>query len=211
MKKAVHINILILVLTFFMAGLGSYAQNTKLSATQVLDKVVNKIQGVPSLNVTMNLNSANQSESATFTIAKEKFSAKIGGMEIFYDGKTQWTVNHEDKEISLTEPTLSELAETNPLAFMQNYKNKYNAVLVSSTSSSYTIGMQAKDKSAYVRSATIIVNSDSWLPTAMTAQLANGQTLDIHIVSTNIGKGLPISNFRANTKVLSGYEIIDLR
>lgn len=200
----------ILILCLFVGAFAN-AQQTKMTAVQVLDKVVSKMESAPSLSVTMILTVGSHAEHATLTVAKEKFTTKFGSMEVFYDGTTQWTVNSDDKEISLTEPTASELSETNPLAFMQNYKNKYTVSIVTSNATTYTIGMLAKDKSSYVRSANVVIDTKSWLPVSLTAQLANGQPLKIKIVSCNLGEALPLDKFRGNTKSYPGFETIDLR
>jgi len=45
-------------------------------------------------------------------------------MQAWFDGKTQWAYMAQNNEVSITEPTEKELAETNPMAILSGYKTK---------------------------------------------------------------------------------------
>ena len=209
-----HFRTILLFLSILILGItGVSAQKTAsgLSATQVLDKAVAALQKAPSLTMTMVFKNGNQSANATLVVAKEKFTYQTPGLRVLYDGTTQWTVNDDDSEISITEPTAEEIAETNPLAFVQSYKKNYNVSMVASDENSYTVQLMAKNKSSYIRSAKVTVNSKVWLPTKIDAALATGQTLVINFTTIAQGEELPVSKFRLDSKNFKDYEIIDLR
>ena len=197
---------------FLLAFLIVFPANAlALTATEVLDKVVTTIQTAPSLEVKMNARTGKDSFSAQLTLSREKFRYNAGGLSVYYDGTTQWTVDADAREVSLTNPTLNELAEINPLAFVQNYKANYKVSTVSQGGGSYTVRMVAGKKSSFVRSAEVTINTSTWLPTRVNAYLANGQTVNITITSATKGKALSLNAFRYDTKSNRGYEIIDLR
>lgn len=203
MRKLVLSILLILCLT---PGLHA------LTAIGVLDKAVGNIQSSPSVSFVISGSSGGQTFSADLTMAKEKFRYKAGKvMDVYYDGVTQWTIDHGAKEISLTQPTVSELAEINPLAFLQSYKKNYNVSLVSESAGSCIVKMTAIRKSSFVRSAEVSISTSTWMPMSVNAVLSNGQKLTIKIVSATKGKTLDISTFRFNTKSVPSYEVIDLR
>ena len=187
------------------------AANPAMSATGILDKVVAKLSDSPSLEMQMSVSNGGETFNANVTIARDKFRYATGGMAVFYDGTTQWTVDSDMKEVTLTLPTADEVSETNPLAFVQNYRKKYNVSLVGESGGTYTVKMIALSKSAYIRTAQVVVSSTTWLPTHVTAQLSTGQTLTVRIVSSKTGKVLPLSDFRFDTKKNPGFEVIDMR
>ena len=192
------------------SSITSVAQNS-MSASQILDKVVSKLRNTPSLNMKVSIQNGKETLNANLIMAKDKFKFLTSEICVYYDGRTQWTVDNSAREVSLTVPTVDELAETNPLAFVNNYRKAYTVKVANSTPSSYTIIMTANKKSFYVRSASVTISSSTWLPTAITAKLSNGQTMTVKVQSATTGNNLPIGEFRYNTKTNPKYDIIDLR
>ncbi len=67
-----------------------------------------------------------QSMSGKFVMNGKKFHIDSDIVKVWYDGKTQWGLNTEAKEVSISEPTEQELIETNPLTILAAYKSKCN-------------------------------------------------------------------------------------
>ena len=183
----------------------------KMTATEVLDKVVQKLQNSPSLTMSVAIQSSNGNTNASLVMSREKFKYRVPGMDVYYDGTTQWTVDLETEEVSLTNPTADEVAESNPLAFVQNYQKNYTVSLISSDASTYTVRMTANSKRLYVRSADIVINASTWLPASVSATMSTGQAMTIRILSASQGTTLPVPTFRFDSKTYPGFEIIDLR
>lgn len=205
-----HISLLLMTFVALCVAYPLRAANT-LSATQVLDKVVKTIRDTPSINMKMSVQNGSSTFKAELTVAHSKFAYNAGPLLVLFDGISQWTLDADSKEVSLTDPTPEEIAETNPLAFVSNYKNNYNVSLTKSGEGSYNIKMTALDKSSFVRSAQVVISSTTWLPTHITAQLSTGQTLTIRVNATEKGAEIPIAKFRYDSKTYPGYELIDLR
>lgn len=182
-----------------------------MTADKIMENVVKSVRDATSLNVSISGQVGSTAFKADVTMARDKFTFKSGQMQVFYDGSTQWTVDTDSKAVSITTPTAEELAETNPLHFINTYKNNYKAALVSSGAGTYTVKLTANRKSSYIRSAQVVVSSSTWLPTHITAQLSTGKTLTMRINSATKGSALPLSAFRFDKKNFPKYEIIDLR
>jgi outer membrane lipoprotein-sorting protein len=87
------------------------------------------------------------SVSGTFTLKANKFFLEVDDMKVWFDGKTQWAYVPQSNEVSITEPTENELAETNPLAILQSYKSKCNMQFDKTKSTQqWTIVMIPKQK-----------------------------------------------------------------
>lgn len=206
MKKVLFLALLTTVIAASPAAAATY------TASQILDKAVEAMRNAPSLNILMTIQEGNNgSYNAALTIAGDKFKYEFGTLSVLFDGKTQWTVDKGQKEVSVTEPTVDEIAESNPLAFVSNYKKNYTAKLVSRSNGNYTVSLTALKKSSYVRSAQIVVNEATWMPVSVSAVLSTGQKLFINVVSITRGKTMPTADFRFDIKKNTGFEIIDLR
>src|ERR1035437_2229329 len=59
-----------------------------------------------------------------FTLKGSKFVLEMDEMKAWFDGKTQWAYVAQTNEVSITEPSEKELAETNPMAILSGYKSK---------------------------------------------------------------------------------------
>lgn len=183
----------------------------QLSAANILNRVVKELQNAKSINMTVVIQSGSNSFNGELTLAREKFNYKAGSLHVFFDGTTQWTIDTDAKEVSVTNPTPEEIVETNPLAFVQSYKTNYKCELVSNSGGTYTIDMKSLKKNNYIRSARVVVSSSTWLPTHVTAQLSTAQTLTIRILKSGKSAALPLSDFRYDSKSYPGFELIDLR
>ena len=62
--------------------------------------------------------------TGVFTIKGNKFVLEMDAMKVWFDGKTQWAYVPHTNEVSITEPTVKELSETNPMAILSGFKNK---------------------------------------------------------------------------------------
>lgn len=54
-------------------------------------------------------------------VSGKRSYVKYGGLETFFDGKTQWIFMPENNEVSVSEPTLAEQREANPLLMVRDY------------------------------------------------------------------------------------------
>ena len=200
------------ILLFSLLILSACPLRGAMTATGIMDKVVSALNSAPSLNFKMNIQSgSNGSFTAYLTMSREKFKYELRGMTVFFDGTTQWTVDKDSKEVSITEPTADELAETNPLAFVNNYKKNYKVSYVSESNGTYTVKLTALKKASYVRSAQVVVSGTTWLPTHITAKLSSGQDITILVTTATKGQTLPSSQFKYDKTQTPDFEMIDLR
>lgn len=201
-----------LIITLALLVTSMTANAAGLTAEQVLDKTVNTLDKAGAVEMSMTIRNGAESVHADLQIVKDRFRYSAGTIDVLYDGVTQWTIDNDAKEVSLTSPTSDELAETNPLAFVRSYRTKYKVSMVSESGGTYTVRMDALKKSSYVRSAQVVISSTTWLPTHVTASLASGQTLTISILSADVQKTANASgSFTFDKKNFPGYEIFDLR
>ena len=63
------------------------------------------------------------SSRGTISISGKKLFIDNGGVKIWYDGKTQWSLVSDNKEVNITEPSPQERSQMNPYSFLSIYKN----------------------------------------------------------------------------------------
>lgn len=108
-----------------------------------------------------------QSESQTttgiFTLKGTKFMLDMPEMKVWFDGKTQWTYNQQNNEVSITEPTEKEIAETNPMAILTSFKSKCNIIFSSKNKSNqnYIIELIPKIKNQEIVKIDTQINKTS--------------------------------------------------
>ena len=76
------------------------------------------------LSVTEKNGVTSQPISGTFILKANKFTIEMDETKAWFDGKTQWAYLKSDNEVTITEPTVDELAQINPMAILASFKAK---------------------------------------------------------------------------------------
>lgn len=181
-----------------------------LTADQVMAKVSAALTHPGSVSVSFSFSGASGAGNGAITVCKQMFTYVCGDMAVWYDGKTQWVMQKSAKEISLTEPTPAELAESNPFCLITGYKSLYTCKLVTAPSGQYKVQLTARSKANAVRSATVTVNAKTFIPSAITANMSGGSTT-ITVRSFKASGALSASRFKLSPAQATGYELNDLR
>lgn len=186
-----------------------------LTASQIINKTASTVESFPSLHLSLVSTSGKTSVSAKLVMSGPRFVFTTSDMEVYYDGQTQWTFDPSAGEVTLTTPTAEELAEINPLAFLRNYARNsdrdYTTSIVSTAGNKTQIKMVAKTRKQFVKSTLITIDTSTWLPTEVKAELTNGQTVSVRVVSSIKGKALQAPHFRFPQSKYPTVEVIDLR
>lgn len=196
--------------------LGVNAQNNT-DAERVISNLLNsaKTSAIKTnfkLSVTQKNAVTSQSSSGTFTLKGNKFVLEMDQMKAWFDGKTQWAYMEENNEVSITEPSETELAQTNPMAILLGYKSK-SIVRFSKTKSTqnYIIDMIPKVKNNDFVKIEVQVNKTSG--NLVSIKLTDKKNTITLLSLTNYQKGIKISDdvFVFNKSKFKGVTINDLR
>lgn len=130
--------------------------------------------------------------TGVFTLKGNKFVLEMDAMKAWFDGKTQWAYVPQNKEVSITEPTVKELSETNPMAILSGFKSKCTIRFSAKVKSAqnYCIEMIPKTKNNDITKIDVQVNK------------ANGNLSSIKLINKNGGTSLlTLSNFQKGISV----------
>ena len=141
----------------------------------------------------------------------EKFAITTTANSTIFNGKTQWTISSDDKEISVFEPTADEIAQINPFSIIRSYEKNYNIKLISSDNTAVEIQLIPKKKDTSIKKIVITFGAKTKLPQRMMLTLDDNKVLSIGIFDVRTDADIKSSRFEFIDKNYPGYEIIDLR
>ncbi len=196
-------------LTLILIVLAALTASAASSAEQLMARCAKAVNDAPSLTVAFTLSAGRTTSSCTMKIARQRFTMQSPDMTVWYDGTTQWTYIASDRELSITEPTADELLECNPFAIVNYYSQLYNVRTVAGQAN--TVELTPKRAGTSIRRATVTINPDTSLPSAINATLANGHTFSVKVTSASRGSNLPASTFVYNKTTHPAVITNDLR
>lgn len=179
------------------------------TAEQVMARCADKISNAPSVTLKFVLSFGENKSNCELIIARDKYRLSSHDIEVWFDGKTQWSYSAQDKEISITEPTFEEQMECNPFAILNNYKSAYTIRRLSGNK--HEIELVAKNKMSNIRKAVVTIDNKSYMPTKLIVTLANGRTFSATVTSATEGKSMPVATFIYNKEKYPAKAIVDLR
>jgi len=130
--------------------------------------------------------------TGTFTLKGTKFVLEMDAMRAWFDGKTQWAYVPESNEVSITEPTVKELSETNPMAILSGFKSKCIIRFSTKVKSgqNYCIEMIPRTRNNDITKIDVQINK------------ANGTLVSIKLLNKNGGTTLlTLNNFQKGINV----------
>jgi len=151
--------------------------------------------------------------TGAFTLKGNKFVLEMEAMKAWFDGKTQWAYVQQSNEISITEPTVKELSETNPMAILSGYKSKCVIRFSSKVKSAqnYCIEMIPKIKNNEIAKIDVQINKSNGNLFSIKLTNKNGGTT--LLLLSNFQKGINVSDntFVFNQAKYKGVTVNDLR
>ena len=129
--------------------------------------------------------------SGTFTLKGNRFVLEMQEMKVWFDGKTQWAYQKSGNEVTITEPSVQELVQTNPMAILGNYRNKCNILFCKTSSEYWCIQLTPKsNKNEDIAEIEVQFLKTDGIPQSITVSQKNG-TRTV----------LMLSQFQKNAKV----------
>lgn len=150
--------------------------------------------------------------SGSFILRANKFVLEMDAMKVWFDGKTQWAFLTKSNEVTISEPTDNELAQTNPLAILSAYKIK-SLIRFSKTVSdkNYIIDLTPKDKKSDFVKIEVQINKASGNLVSMKMSNKNGQLINLIITGFRRDSKVAEEDFVFHPSKFKGVNINDIR
>lgn len=179
------------------------------SAKTVLDKTAAVVSNKDGVSAGFKITDGQYGNlSGTIAVKGQKFQTSTPQVNVWFDGKTLWTLMKSSNEVNVSNPTANELAAINPYNFINIYRSGYKYDM-KTVGKEFQVHLTATDKSRKIQEMYINVNKSSYVPSQV-KMLRGGKWSTITI--SNFKKAsLSDSQFRFNPKSYPDAEIIDLR
>ena len=170
------------------------------------------IQADFKLDVKQKNNVNSQSVSGNILLKSNLFYLNMDEVQVWFNGKTQWSLMKSNNEVTIIEPTEQELAEVNPVAILSALKAK-STIRFSKTKAEnlYIVELLPKQKNADIQLAEIKFLKKNNQLVSMKMIQKNGNTTTIVLNNYKTGvKASPLS-FQFDKAKFPKVTVNDLR
>lgn len=196
----------LLTLALFLS-VSVFAQKDK-QAREILDKTANTLQQAGGIRAAFG-----GTANGTLLLKGDQFYLNSGGVQSWFDGKTQWSYLKDSEEVNISNPTPEELQTINPYALLSIYKNGYNYKYAGTKNHNGKQGFEViltPEKKQDVASITLFV-SKTYQPLYIKVEQSNKSVNEIIVTSYQTNQSLDNATFRFDKKKFPNAEVIDLR
>ena len=200
--KRTYLLVLILFLSVSLS-----AQKDK-QAREILDKTDNALQQAGGIRATFG-----GTGNGTLLLKGNQFYLNSGGIQSWFDGKTQWSYLESSEEVNVSNPTPEELQTINPYALLSIYKNGYNYKYAGTKSRNGKQGFEViltPENKQDITSITLFV-SQTYQPLYIKVEQNNKSANEIIVTSYQTNQPLDNATFKFDKKKFPNAEVIDLR
>ena len=201
-------NFLLVLTAIIMAFTASAATD---NAMDIINQAAAKFSAAPSISAAYTITANGERVSGRVSFAGDKFTMTTPQLLTWYDGKTQWSYNRENNEVTITEPTADELSQINPFVIINSFRNSYIARSLTAPKGFAKIELTARDPKSEVISATVTLNDKTLLPTQIQLTTRSKQQVTIVLNSVTTGQKYNIKAFQFYAPNYPGVQIVDLR
>lgn len=209
--------IIISLCLLLMAYTQCFAQKN-LTSREILDRTSEKMKaqgGISANFVTTTFTGTIPQDNITGSIDMlgEKYVLKTSAICTWYNGKDQWNLIQDNKEVTLVEPSQEELQTASPNAFLGIYKEGFNLSTQKAELRGrkiYDVSLKPKKRKQEPSIIIISIDQETFYP--MCIRVRNqGNWTRFSINDLKVGTGLTDSHFNYPTLTYPDYELIDMR
>ena len=201
MKRLLTIGMLIL-LPYYLGA------QTDRKAEEVLDKALSELSKTSGIRADFA-----GTEQGFLLLKGEKFYLNSGGIQSWYDGKTQWSYVADTEEVNISHPTREELQAINPYLILMRYKTDFDYNYKGTQTRNGVKGHEIvlTPKHSGNREVIRVFTSHSHQPLAIKVE-QDGRTMsEINVIKYQTNQKLEDGMFRFNKSLYPNAEIIDMR
>lgn len=202
MRKKIYLLALALSL-----AVSVFAQKDK-QAREVLDKTAAALKQAEGVRATFG-----GTAQGTLLLKGDRFYLSSGGIQSWFDGKTQWSYLEDSEEVNVSNPTPEELQTINPYSLLSIYKNGYNYKYAGMKSRNGKQGYEvilSPEKKQDIAAITLFV-SKTYQPIYIKVEQSNKSVNEIMVNSYQTHQPLDNATFTFDKKKFPNAEVIDLR
>ncbi len=153
-----------------------------------------------------------QSVSGNLIMKGNLFFLTMDDVKVWYDGKTQWAYFEESNEVTITQPTRDELAETNPMAVLSSYTSGSKATFSKVKRPGFqVIDLVSRSKNDAVKKVTIEFTKNGEQLHSIQLFNKDGSKNELSLTAYRTNAAVQSTTFTFNKAKYPGVVINDLR
>ena len=201
MKRLLTIGMLVL-LPYYLGA------QTDRKAEEVLDKALSELSKTSGIRADFA-----GTEQGFLLLKGEKFYLNSGGIQSWYDGKTQWSYVADTEEVNISHPTREELQAINPYLILMRYKTDFDYNYKGTQTRNGVKGHEIvlTPKHSGNREVIRVFISHSHQPLAIKVEQDGRIMSEINVIKYQTNQKLEDGMFRFNKSLYPNAEIIDMR
>ncbi len=193
-----------------MALLAAFHCTAAVTATQLLDKVRAKFSASPSVEAVFTIAGEHPLQGNAL-MAGNAFTLNTPQIEVWFDGKTQWTLIKSSQEVSVTEPDAEEMMAANPFAILTSPGSFYTARRLSDSRGRARVELTPRDKTSGIEKIIVHIDTATSWPSAVVVDFADDRRIELMIDKITPSTKKSAGAFRYDASRYPAAEIIDLR
>lgn len=184
------------------------------SASTIVDRAITKLHSYKSIRADYSISADGERRSGVMVVEGNRFLLDMRVMQVWFDGTTQWTYLPQEQEVTICEPSASELQQINPFAVIDSARSQFTAKSLKSTTSGVaSVELTPKKGSGDSGISKIVVdfNTSTSLPQRLVITMSSHSVVTINISSIKGGDAMGVERFRPHPRQFRSSEVIDLR
>lgn len=181
------------------------------TAASIMDAMRAKFSTAKNVEVLFTLRSDGESEQGNAIVSGARFFFTTPRMNVWYDGRTQWTMLHSTGEVNISEPTPEELTASNPFTVLNNYASMYNIRRLPDEAGLRRVELTPKAANTGIASVAISSSASTGWTSSVTVVFSDRRSVCLTVDSIRAIGAQPASVFVYDSKKFPATEIIDIR
>lgn len=209
----------LLIFLLFAISSQAFSQTDK-KAKEILDKVSEKTKSYASISANFDFNMENadvdlkETSQGTIIIQGDQYKLSINGIEIFCDGKSQWTYMADASEVNISEAGSDCDGGLNPATIFTIYEEGFNYTYLgeftNNKKQTYKIDLKPTEEKEFSRVILEIdQNNYQIISAVMYGNDNNLYTIKVKTMET--AKTYPAATFVFNATAHPNVDVIDMR
>ena len=180
------------------------------TAASIMDAMRAKLSTAKNFEVLFTLRSDGETEQGSAIVSGARFFFTTPRMNVWYDGRTQWTMLRSTGEVNISEPTPEELTASNPFTVLNNYASMYNIRRLPDEAGLRRVELTPKAANTGIASVAISTASTGRV-SSVTVVFSDRRSVCLTVDSIKAIGAQPASVFVYDEKKFPATEIKDLR
>lgn len=200
-------SIILTLLIAIIGGLSCFAATPQ----EALDKARRKLASASTVTADFSMKVNGQTVKGKLQSKGQKFALTSNVTSNWYNGKDLYTYNSAQKETTVFRPTASEVAEVNPLLYL----NRASDFKVSGSKQKKpgieTIVLIPSKAGTGIKSVTMELDASTFLPQTVKIQPSTGSAITISLSGIKLNTSIADSTFEYPKTKYPGVSITDMR